>query len=366
VTLAIHREVGVQSRIRDILNRFVGQKFNDVAITRVVEQYCVDGRCADLAVLRDDGLPILLIETKKVRHGARGFSVEKRFIVTSEEVVGQVVAYAAILKKRGIYVPFVATANERQLALFTVPENIEKLVDWNSVSERRYGGVVKNFYEFRSRNLLLHRPHNFSEEFFKELLDTITGVYRKKFGVEEKKQELHYIVIEDLRSFVEFLAPFIEQAIAPNNMFRSDVRRRVEEYSSRTGYTPTPNGLAREMAYVLMNKIVFYKVLERFYSLPKLEPLYERGVVETCSSYIKKLNQYFEKAVEMSGDFEAIFRTGIYDITESDVVESEEVLKALDWLVRILEHYKVEELGDVIGYVYEELIPAEERGSALI
>jgi type I restriction-modification system DNA methylase subunit len=110
-----------------------------------------------------------------------------------------------------------------------------------------------------------------------------------------------------------------------------------------------------------MNKIIFYKILERFYNIPKLEPLYEKGVATTCSSYIKKLNEYFEKAIEASKDFEAIFRTGIYDATENDIVENEEVLRAFDWLIRYLEQYKIEELGDVIGYIYEELIPPEER-----
>jgi type I restriction-modification system DNA methylase subunit len=361
MALALRREIDVLGRIRDTLKKFVGQKFNDVTIVRVVEQCEVDGRFADLAVLKDDGKPILLIETKKVRHDARGVSVERRFIVTSEDVVGQVVAYAAILKRRGIQVPFVATANDRQLALFMVPENIDELVDWNAIRERRYERVIRNFYEFRNQNLILHKPHNFSEEFFKELLDIVTGIYKKRYGVEEKRQELHWIVIEDLRGFVDFLAPFIEQAIAPNNVFRTDLRQRLDEYSQRTGYRPTPEGLAREMAYVLMNKIIFYKVLERFYNIPKLEPLYEKGVATTCSSYIKKLNEYFEKAIEVSKDFEAIFRTGIYDATENDIVENEGVLRAFDWLIRYLEQYKIEELGDVIGYIYEELIPPEER-----
>jgi hypothetical protein len=48
--------------------------------------------------------------------------------------------------------------------------------------------------------------------------------------------------------------PFIQ---APGDRFRNDITRR-------TGYTPTPEGLAREMAYVSLNKIVFYKVLERY------------------------------------------------------------------------------------------------------
>jgi type I restriction-modification system DNA methylase subunit len=110
-----------------------------------------------------------------------------------------------------------------------------------------------------------------------------------------------------------------------------------------------------------MNKIIFYKVLEGFYNLPKLEPLYEKRTVKTCSSYIKRLNEYFEKAVKASKDFDAIFETGIYDVTENDIVESEEVLRAFDWLIRYLDQYRVERLGDVIGYIYEELIPPEER-----
>jgi type I restriction-modification system DNA methylase subunit len=113
------------------------------------------------------------------------------------------------------------------------------------------------------------------------------------------------------------------------------------------------------MAYVLMNKIVFYKVLERYYRLEKLEPLYERGKATTCSAYLRELTRLFERAVEVSKDFEAIFRTGIYDAVE--VVESEEVVKNFDWLVNLLDRYQIEKFGDVVGFMYEELIPAEER-----
>jgi hypothetical protein len=83
---------------------------------------------------------------------------------------------------------------------------------------------------------------------------------------------------------VDFLALFIQDAIAPGGRFRDDIARLVEEHSRRTGYTPTPEALAREMAYVLLNKIVFYKVPERYYKLPRLEPLYERGIAKTKTS----------------------------------------------------------------------------------
>jgi type I restriction-modification system DNA methylase subunit len=351
-------EVDVEDRIKGVLERFVGQRFNDVTITAVKRQYDVDGRRADIAVLKDDGLPILLIETKK-KYERGGWRVERRFIPTSEEVVGQAVAYAAILKRKGIYVPFVATANESQLTLFKIPENIEQLVDWRAVEERDYGRVLENFYEFRHSNLVFHRPHRFSEDFFKELLETVTGVYARRFGVEERRQEIHWALIEDFRGFVDFLAPFIQEAIAPGGRFRDDIAGLVEEHSGRTGYTPAPEGLAREMAYVLLNEIVFYKVLERYYKLPRLEPLYERGLARTCHAYLTRLRGLFDKAMEVSRDFETIFRTGAYDAV--DVTESEEILKTLDWLVRLIDHYKVEKLGDIIGFIYEDLIPGEER-----
>jgi type I site-specific restriction endonuclease len=183
-------EYDVEDKIKSVLERFVGQKFNGVTITRVQPEYEVEGRRADIAVLKDDGNPLLIIETKKKKERGGSWSVERRFIPTSEDVVGQAASYAALLKRTGVYVPFIATANDRQLALFKVPENIESLVNWNAISKRDYGRVIKDFYKFKKENLILHKPHGpFSEEFFKELLDAITGIYVAKYRVEEKKQE---------------------------------------------------------------------------------------------------------------------------------------------------------------------------------
>jgi type I restriction-modification system DNA methylase subunit len=353
-------EFDVESKIASVLERFVGQKFNGVTITLVKRQYEVEGRRVDIAILKDDEKPLLIIETKKKNERGGSWSVERYFIPTSEDVVGQAASYASLLKRIGVYVPFIATANDRQLALFRVPENIEDLVDWDAIDRRDYGRVVKDFYKFRKENLILHKPHGpFSEEFFKELLDTLTGIYAAKYRAEEKRQEWHWLVLEDLRGFVDFLAPFIEQAIAEKEGFKDSIAGKLEEYQKKTGYKPTPQQLAREMAYVLLNKIVFYKVLEHYHNLPRLGPLYEEGVVKTCSEYLKKLREYFGKAVEATRDFQAVFETGIYD--EVDLVEDEEVLKAIDWLIRLIESYKIERLGDVVGFIYEDLIPGEER-----
>lgn len=169
-----------------------------------------------------------------------------------------------------------------------------------------------------------------------------------------------YDIINELRKFVKTLYPFVLDAIAPGGRYTKEWERKIETYAKERGYRPGPEQLAREMAYVLLNKVIFYKVLERYYKgLPKLEPLYSKNYVNTVKQYLERLKEFFDKAVEVTKDFEPIFKTGIYDEIES--VESEDVLRLLDWLITLIEQHKVEKFGDVVGHVYEELIPEEER-----
>ncbi|MEM4592993.1 MAG: N-6 DNA methylase, partial [Sulfolobales archaeon] len=192
-------------------------------------------------------------------------------------------------------------------------------------------------------------------------LDKLTGIYVKKYKLEDVKRELSWILIEELRGFVETLYPFVLDAIAtPDGKYKDEWEQRIDSYAKEKGYKPIPEHLAREMAYVLLNKVIFYKVLERYYKdLPRLEPLYSKNYVNTVNQYLGKLKEFFNKAVEVTKDFEPIFETGIYD--EIKCVESEEVLKLLDWLITLIDQYRIERFGDVVGYVYEELIPAKER-----
>ncbi|MEM4847801.1 MAG: N-6 DNA methylase, partial [Thermosphaera sp.] len=364
------REFDVQQKILDILKKFAekGLKFNGVAITGVEPNYEIEysgrKRYADIAVLVDGDKPLLVIETKKKYETESGHRFEYRFHVTSEEVLGQVFSYATILKAKGIYVPFVATANDKQIAVFQVPEDIDRNVNWEAVNKREYGRVLPIDYIYgvlRQNYMLDHKLIRFSEDFFADLLDRLTGIYVKKYKLEDVKRELSWILIEELRGFVETLYLFVLDAIATlDGKYKSEWEQRVDSYAREKGYKPIPEHLAREMAYVLLNKIIFYKVLERYYKgLPRLEPLYSKGYVDTVNRYLGKLKEFFNKAVEVTNDFEPIFETGIYD--EIKCVESEEVLKLLDWLITLIDQYRIERFGDVVGYVYEELIPAKER-----
>jgi len=355
------REVNVQMRIRDVLKRFENQKFNGVTITRVETEYRVDRRSIDVIVFKDDGNPLMVIETKKKRESEHGVRIERISDPSSPSVVGQAVAYVAIFKRNGVYVPFVATVNEERIALLIVPENIEKLVDWNAIDKRVYDKVIKNYYDFYEKyRLRFERHFRFREDYFAKLLNDLTALYTRIRRVEDVRQEFHWDVIEHFRNFIDILYPYVQDAIAPNGRYREDIAKILRDYKDKTGYEPkNPEHFAREMSYVLLNKIIFYKVLERYYDLPKLRPLFREGLAKTSSGYLKKLNEYFDKAMKLTDDFETIFKTNIYDYI--DIVESEEILRTFDELIDLIDHLKVEKLGDVIGFIYEELIPGEER-----
>lgn len=53
-----------------------------------------------------------------------------------------------MLKHEGMPVPFVATANDGQITVFVVPEDIDKYVNWWAIEERDYGSVLKLNYIF--------------------------------------------------------------------------------------------------------------------------------------------------------------------------------------------------------------------------
>lgn len=134
-----------------------------------------------------------------------------------------------------------------------------------------------------------------------------------------------------------------------------DSSKRLEAFSLRVGGI-TLDQLARETAYLLMNKIVFYKTLERHYKVSKLKPI----SAPDGKFFTKFLKGFFEKAIAVTGDFEPIFVTEFYD--DIPLPDEEFVLDEVNSFIQEMDTYRLEEVGsDVVGYIYEELIPDDER-----
>ena len=114
---------------------------------------------------------------------------------------------------------------------------------------------------------------------------------------------------------------------------------------------------ARQASLLLVNKILFYDTLQT--KRPNdLDPL-EIPLGLTKGSMLQNhLQGYFDMALQI--DYESVFNTDFVD--ELAFPDSREVIEEIKKLVSLLGRYNLAELGfDIIGRIFERLIPPEER-----
>ncbi|MEM3387406.1 MAG: N-6 DNA methylase [Nitrososphaerales archaeon] len=276
--------------------------------------------------------PLLIIETKRKYEEKGYYRAVRNIMPTSRIVIEQALWYA-------IYsgAPYFATTNGRIFALFRRPEAGER-------------------FSFDTHRILVKERIIINEEFAEEVLLTVARLYRR-VPVAVTPLDWSFIVV--LRDFVSWLSEVVEPLIRKKLKVDEEFKARYEGFAEEVGYKPDASQLAKEMAYVFMNKIVFYKVLERHFrelGERKLKPI----TAPDSKAYLDLLYRYFAKAVEVTGDFEPVFYTGIYD--EIEFPDDSFVFEGINAFIEDMEHHRLEDLGsDIVGFIYEELIPAAER-----
>ncbi|MEM2612983.1 MAG: N-6 DNA methylase [Nitrososphaerota archaeon] len=348
-------EAQFQDRLRDLIQSVISKfKFDGLELSKVERGFKVDTREPDLTVFDKIGSPFLFIETKR-KVELPQWRARALFQPLGKAAVGQALSYVALWERSGRgHVPFFAIANPSEIAVFRTPEKLLEYVDINSVLDRAYESVIRpGMFTKLLGSLVFHGRVELSEEFVVKLLDTVAKDYLKTRVL---RISPGWALIEFLRSFVDVLSAKCEPMIEMKSKTDDEFKSRLKEFSERLGYKPDIRSLTRMMVYVLMNKITFYKVLEqRYRRLPGLTNLPTSSKTE----FLNALDRCFEMAVRETGDFEPIFQTGIYDMI--DLPEDLETLEFVNEFISTLEDINVEEIGDYIGYIYEELIPPSER-----
>jgi type I restriction-modification system DNA methylase subunit/chorismate mutase len=114
---------------------------------------------------------------------------------------------------------------------------------------------------------------------------------------------------------------------------------------------------ARQAGYLLVNKILFYDLLQAkrphdFNPLSIPEDLTKGGLLQSL------LEGYFKQVLKV--DYETIYNTDFID--QVAFPEDKRVVGEIKELINLLRRYDFSKLGfDVIGGIFERLIPAEER-----
>ncbi len=166
--------------------------------------------------------------------------------------------------------------------------------------------------------------------------------------------------VRRLKTFYEILWPNLledlKEKIKKDKKFKSDFIDQL--YELEFSYTPEAiEKIIKQYSHLLSNKIFFYKFLES--SSSKLEKRLPKLLnIETDSSDIfkQKLNGCFKEALEI--DYEAVFSSTFFDNIPID----KESIRLFNQFILELEKYRLSEIDyDIIGKVFESLIPIEER-----
>jgi type I restriction-modification system DNA methylase subunit len=314
--------------IRVVLDKN-GSKLNGVEFGRIQAQRPVNGGIADLVLPFADGKNFLVIECKRKITKPSGVQMLRDFDIFGSNVLNQALNYATRLGALAF-----ATTNGSRLALFRTPKQAGEP------------------FRIDTHRLLVVDPFKLDEKGVEKFLSFLA---KWQIGIPVALTQIDWFFISRLRSFVDFLSkslsPVIKELVSDKTSLK-----KLGEFSKKVGGVTTEQ-LARETAYLLMNKIIFYKILERHYEgLPKLK----RISAPDGKYFTEFLKGYFEKAIEVTGDFEPIFITEFYDNIPLPTLDY--VLDELNSFIEEMDTYKLEEVGsDVVGHIYEELLPDIER-----
>lgn len=120
------------------------------------------------------------------------------------------------------------------------------------------------------------------------------------------------------------------------------------------------NNMAKTLAYVWANRLIFYKALRaRFSDLPRLQL---RKTVKTADDASRTFNRYFQKAVQRSGDYEPLLFPDAADWATAVVFQAPNALDAWRGLLRGIESVDFKDVpSDIVGRIFQKLIGPEER-----
>lgn len=324
------KESTIDSEIYRYLANIIksGFEYNGVRFDKVEFHYKVGTGEADIIVFATKGgKPVTLVIEAKGRDAKKA----KMLDPYSVGVIGQALGYAKVLGAQ-----FIATTNGDMLLLFDAFMN-------KALLETQIGNGYKVKYEV-----------DFFKKFLTDLASYATGTL--------KLLPIGDAFVGRLKYFHELLIPpsytSLKEKINKDRKFESTYREWAEEQGFRFN-NDTHETIAKQFAYLIMNRVLFYKTLETRRKDLKLQELKSEDDSKFDSdAFVTSLRKHFIKVVR-DVDYEAVFE---YANILDDIPISAVLAEYLNDFIRDLQQYNLSEIKrDVIGHVYEKMIPTDER-----
>ena len=248
--------------------------------------------------------------------------------------------------------PYFATSNIKQLILFStqksrslasLPEQMINVYPLANIAD-------PDTIDQPAIRLQIQRH---LERFLLELLE----IAKKKKAV--PKIPLDEILIYRLRSAINSLQMHY-QVLIKEKITEAKFARKLRRWFNEQGWdfsgqAPDLERVARQAAYLLINKIVFYTALEEKL---KLNPISIPPTLTDSRILKDTLQAYFNRALDI--DYETIFTTDFID--ELAFPQSPDAIITLKEVLEDIKRYRMSRLDyDIIGRIFERLIPFNER-----
>jgi len=249
---------------------------------------------------------------------------------------------------------YFATTNFKELIWF----NTQKVNEQRNEEEQ----VVHKYPLSEIENLDLIEETRYKESITKQLEIFLARLYAVHSGREaEPKLPTDEFLIYRLHSKVKRLSKYYNEIIDnrchKDNAFAKELGKWFVSQGWSFARQPQDfDKAARQTAYLLVNKILFYNVLQA--KRPhKLDPLEIPEGLTKGAQLQKILQSFFDEVLKI--DYETIYTTDFIDTIAFP--DEENVVKEIRELVNILRQYDFSKLSDIIGPIFERLIPKDER-----
>ena len=213
-------------------------------------------------------------------------------------------------------------------------------------------------------DVLAHIQRKFLPELFSELTEICTG--RRP----EWPMPADEIFIRSMESHLDWPISLTKNWLAEQADKNKLFDKKLQTWLAEQDWTFVRSDLqewhaalhraASSLAYLLMNRIIFYKALyDKFGDLPLLRI---KPSAKSAAEAYEALQGLFEKAVLRSGDYEPLFYPHEKDWASSLVFEAPSAIPAWSGVLRAIQGIDLLKVpSDVLGRIFQRLIGPEER-----
>jgi len=312
---------------KNVIDKLKATKLYGITYVDAVMEKDIDGR-PDVIIyanVRGREIPFLVVETKRLEKGKPNPLIDPY----NPKVIDQAAGYAIKLGA-----PYFATFNGEIFVLF---ETFKLGVPLPQRKLRHYDVKLK-----------------ITEEFARKILEDLAKIHAGILGW----QELDETFIHRLRYFHRILSGPLYQSLKYKLATDPRFRERWESWLKKQLFDvneETNRKFAEQYAYLLMNRLLFYKTLEVYQraKIPRLRP------VEVFSG--KELQEYLRKHFDYVlnyVDYAAIYARTMFD----EIPIPDELIPIILEFIEELESYNLADIKrEVIGRVYEYLIEPQEK-----